>query len=47
MDINVIRIAITLATMAAFAAIVWWAYAPARKQRLEAEARSILEESDA
>ena len=47
MDINLIRIAITLAALFAFIAIVCWAYAPARKQRLEAQGRSILEEDGA
>jgi cbb3-type cytochrome oxidase subunit 3 len=47
MDINLLRIAITLAALAAFLGIVWWAYAPARKARLEHEARSILEEDGA
>ena len=31
MDINLIRTLVTLAAMAAFLAIVWWAYAPSRK----------------
>lgn len=47
MDINLIRIAVTLVAMAFFAGIVWWAYAPARKRRFEAQARSILEEDGA
>ncbi len=44
MDINALRIAITLAALAAFIGVVWWAYAPARKASLESQARSILEE---
>jgi cbb3-type cytochrome oxidase subunit 3 len=44
MDINVLRIAITLAALAAFLAVVGWAFAPGRKARLESEARKILEE---
>ena len=39
MDINLIRIIVTVAAVAAFAAIVWWAYAPARKARFERDAR--------
>jgi cbb3-type cytochrome oxidase subunit 3 len=45
MDINFIRALVTVAAMAAFFAIVWWAYAPSRKAvweargRLEEEAR--------
>jgi cbb3-type cytochrome oxidase subunit 3 len=44
MDINALRIAITLAALAAFLGVVWWAYAPGRKASLESQARSILEE---
>ena len=47
MDINLLRIAITLAAFAAFLGIVWWAYAPGRKARLEAQGRSLLQEDDA
>ncbi len=32
MDINLIRALVTVAAMAAFLAIVWWAYAPSRKE---------------
>ncbi len=39
MDINLIRIAVTLAAFAAFLGIVWWAYAPARKRRFERDAQ--------
>jgi cbb3-type cytochrome oxidase subunit 3 len=35
-----------LAAMAAFIAILWWAHAPSRQDRLDAEARRILEEID-
>ena len=31
MDINLIRAAVTLAALAAFAGIVWWAYSPSRR----------------
>jgi cytochrome c oxidase cbb3-type subunit 4 len=46
MDINLIRSLVTVATLAAFLGIVWWAYSPARKQRLEDAGRSVLEEHD-
>ena len=46
MDVNTIRIAVTLAALAAFVAIVLWAYTPGRKQRLDAEARRIVNEID-
>jgi cbb3-type cytochrome oxidase subunit 3 len=44
MDINTLRIGITLATFAAFLFIVVRAYLPSRKQQLEQEGRSILED---
>ena len=46
MDINLIRSLVTVAAFAAFLGIVWWAYSPARKQRLEDAGRSILEGED-
>ena len=47
MDINVVRIAVTIGALAAFLAIVWWAYLPSRRDRLQAEARRIVDETDA
>lgn len=44
MDINVVRITVTLATFAAFLLILWWAYAPKRRAALNQEARRILED---
>jgi cbb3-type cytochrome oxidase subunit 3 len=44
MDINTLRIAVTLVSLAAFVAIVLWAYLPARKAALDRQARSILED---
>ncbi len=38
MDINVLRSVVTVLAFVAFLAIVWWAYDPARKQRLERDA---------
>jgi cytochrome c oxidase cbb3-type subunit IV len=46
MDINLIRGLVTVAALAAFLGIVWWAYSPARKKRLEDAGRSVLEEQD-
>ena len=46
MDINLIRVAVTLAALCAFVAIALWAYLPSRRERLDAEARRILEEAD-
>jgi cytochrome c oxidase cbb3-type subunit 4 len=38
MDINLIRTLITVAALAAFLGIVWWAYGPARASRFERDA---------
>jgi cbb3-type cytochrome oxidase subunit 3 len=38
MDINLIRIFVTVCAFAAFLAIVWWAYAPSRKAAWEQKA---------
>lgn len=46
MDINLIRALVTVAALGAFLAIVLWAYLPQRKSKLDAVARSILEEVD-
>jgi cbb3-type cytochrome oxidase subunit 3 len=47
MDINVVRIVVTIVAMTAFFGIVWWAYAPGRKRALDRIAESILERDDA
>ena len=44
MDINLIRSLLTIAAMAAFFGIVWWAYAPSRKAAWEQ--RGELEQDD-
>ncbi len=46
MDINTLRIGITLATFAIFLGIVWWAYSPSRKQQLDRVGSSILEDGE-
>ena len=46
MDINTLRIIVTLASLAAFLGIVLWAYLPSRRQRLERQAMSILEDHE-
>ena len=46
MDINTLRIAVTLVTFAAFLFIAFTAYMPSRKKHLEREGRSILEDRD-
>jgi cbb3-type cytochrome oxidase subunit 3 len=44
MDINLIRSLLTVAAMAAFFGIVWWAYAPSRKAAWEQ--RGVLDAHD-
>jgi cbb3-type cytochrome oxidase subunit 3 len=46
MDINDLRVAVTVASLFAFLGVVWWAYGAARKLRFEQVARSVLEEDD-
>ena len=45
MDVNTLRIAVTLLAMALFLGIVWWAYAPSRKQGWQR--KGVLDEGDA
>ena len=44
MDINLIRALVTVLALAAFAGIVWWAYAPSRKSRFEDDARLVFDD---
>jgi cytochrome c oxidase cbb3-type subunit 4 len=46
MDINTIRIAITLLSLAAFLCIVAWAMSPAKRQEFEEAARLPLIDDD-
>lgn len=46
MDMNNIRVVITVACFAAFIGIVWWAYGARRQARFDRAARSVLEEDD-
>ena len=46
MDLNTVRIAITLLSFATFVWIIAWAFLPSRKRVLEEEARRILEDRD-
>ena len=46
MDINTLRIGVTLATFLAFLCIVYWAYSPSRKRKLDQVGRSILEDRE-
>jgi cytochrome c oxidase cbb3-type subunit 4 len=38
MDINFLRILVMVLALAAFLGIVWWAYAPRRRERFERDA---------
>ena len=38
MDINLLRSLATVAALAAFIGIVWWAYTPSRKARFDRDA---------
>jgi len=46
MDVNHLRIAITLLAFAAFVWIFVWSFLPSRKRLQEQEARRILEDRD-
>jgi len=39
MDLDLLRSVIMVAALAAFLGIVWWAYAPARRERFERDAQ--------
>jgi len=39
MDINLIRSLVTVAALAAFVGIVWWAYGASRRSRFELDAQ--------
>jgi cytochrome c oxidase cbb3-type subunit 4 len=45
MDINVLRILVTVVAFAAFIGIVWWAYAPSRRARFERDAMLPFDET--
>lgn len=47
MDINVLREAVMVLAVLAFAGIVWWAYGPSRRARFDRAALSVLEDDDA
>jgi cytochrome c oxidase cbb3-type subunit 4 len=46
MDLNLARSLVTLAAFVAFLGIVWWAYAPARRERFERDARLPLDDGE-
>jgi cytochrome c oxidase cbb3-type subunit 4 len=46
MDIDLARSLVTVAAFASFLAIVWWAYAPARRRRFERDALLPFDDAD-
>jgi cytochrome c oxidase cbb3-type subunit 4 len=46
MDINFLRIVVTIVALATFVGIVWWAYGPARRERFERDALLPFTEED-
>jgi hypothetical protein len=46
MDVNDLRIAVTLIAFTAFVWVLVWSYLPSRRQRLEDEGRRILEDGE-
>ena len=46
MDIDLLRSVVTVAAVAAFTGIVWWAYAPVRKERFERDALVPFQDDD-
>ena len=46
MDLNLVRSLVTLTAFATFLGIVWWAYAPARKERFERDAQLPLDDEE-
>ena len=44
MDVNTLRVAVTLITFIAFLAIVAWAYWPSRRREMDQQGQSILED---
>lgn len=45
MDLNLVRSLLTVAALVAFLGIVWWAYAPSRRERFERDAMMPFEEN--
>jgi cbb3-type cytochrome oxidase subunit 3 len=46
MDINTLRVIVTVTAFATFLGIVLWAYRPSRKESLDRAGRSILEDRE-
>ena len=46
LDLNLVRNLVTLAAFVAFAAIVWWAFAPSRKAQFEEKGLLPFDDAD-
>lgn len=46
MDLNDVRVVVTVLTFVAFIGIVWWAYSSRRKATYDEAARMVLEDDD-
>ena len=46
MDINTLRIVITIVALSTFLGIAVWAYLPSRKQALDEQGRRLLEDGE-
>jgi len=46
MDLNDLRVVVTVASFATFIGIFWWAYAARRKSAFDRAARSVLDEDE-
>jgi len=44
MDINVVREVVMVVGLVAFLSIVWWAYAPSRRNRFERDGLSVFDD---
>ena len=46
MDLNTLRTLVTLLAFGVFLGIIWWAYAPARRERFERDAHLVFDDAD-
>ena len=46
MDINTVRNLMTLLAFAAFLGVLWWAFAPYRRERFEQDAKLVFDDSE-
>lgn len=46
MELNDVRVAFMLLSVAVFSGVAWWAYSPSRRRRFEHVGRVILDEGE-